>query len=123
MSLNVDFKAKMGEVILNQTRDGKTNTFVIDICQANATCAFISHHTDEHGDRWNTLQGFLLDKQHVKNLIKDKCELFYGDIQKVTLNMWYKDSKDILQYFVQMGHKVECYYEEPKQEQTKITIQ
>lgn len=111
MSLNVNFKQVMGNVVLAQ----KNNTFVIDICQANATCAFISHHTDENGDKWNTLQGFLADKQHVKNLIKNKCELFYGDIEKVTLNMWYKDSKDILQYFVRMGHKVECYYDEPKQ--------
>ena len=103
----------MGEVVLNQTHDDKTNTFVIDICQANATCAFISHYTDDKGDRWNTLQGFFADKQHVKNLIKYKCELFSGDIVKVTLNMWYKESKDILTYFVRMGHKVECYYEEP----------
>lgn len=116
MSLNVDFKAKMGEVMLKQN----DNLYAIDICQANATCAFISHHTDEHGDKWNTLQGFLSDKQHVKNLIKDKCELFYGKILSVKLNMWYKDSKDILTYFVRMGHKVECYYQEPTDKTKRV---
>lgn len=123
MSLRVDFKAKMGEVILAQEHDGKTYKFTVDICAANALCAFISKCKNDNGEAENRLLNFFADKQHVKNLIKDKCELFYGKIEKVTLNMWYKDSKDILQYFVQMGNKVECYYEEPKQEQTKITIQ
>jgi hypothetical protein len=120
MSLNVDFKAKMGEVILNQTSDGKTNTFVIDICQANATCAFIYTHKDLYGETEHTLLGFFADKQHINNLIKNKCEFPYGDIQKVTLNMWYKDSKDILQYFVRMGHKVECYYKEPTDKTKRV---
>ena len=78
----------MGEVILNQTSDGKTNTFVIDICQANATCAFIYHHTDEHGDKWNTLQGFLADKQHVKNLSG-------GNQQKVAVGKWLAADCDV----------------------------
>lgn len=116
MSLRVDFKAKMGEVILKQN----DNLFAIDICQANATCAFIHAHKDLHGETEHTLQGFFADKQHINNLIKNKCELFYGKILSVKLNMWYKESKDILTYFVRMGHKVECYYQQPTDETKRV---
>ena len=109
----------MGEVMLKQN----DNLFAIDICQANATCAFIYKHKDLHGEVEHILQGFFADKQHINNLIKKKTELFYGKILSIKLNMWYKESADILKYFTRMGHKVECYYNEPKQEQTKITIQ
>lgn len=110
MSLDVSFNQVMGKVYLTQA----THKFVIDICQANAICAFISKDTDENGEVWNTFQGFFADKKHINNLIRDKVELFYGKVTKVSLNMWYKESADVLKYFVRMGHKVECYYEQPK---------
>ena len=110
MSLRVDFKAVMGELTLKQGE----NKFKIHICAANAVCAFFYKHKDEKGGEWCDLQGFLADKKHVDNLIKNKVELFYGDITKVKLNMWYKDSAEILRYFTRMGVKVECYYKERK---------
>lgn len=114
MSLDVSFKAVMGNVYLTQEHDGKKNKFVIDICQANATCAFIHKRTDENGEVWNDFVMFFNDRKHINNLIKNKVEVFYGKITKVQLNMWYKESADVLKYFVRMGHKVECYYKQPK---------
>lgn len=116
MSLRVDFKAKMGEVMLKQN----DNLFAIDICQANATCAFIYKHKDLHGEVEHILQGFFADKQHINNLIKKKTELFYGKILSIKLNMWYKESADVLKYFTRMGHKVECYYKEPTDKTKRV---
>jgi hypothetical protein len=116
MSLRVDFKAKMGEVMLKQN----DNLFAIDICQANATCAFIYKYKNEEGEVEHILQGFFADKQHINNLIKRKTELFYGKILSVKLNMWYKESADVLKYFTRMGHKVECYYNEPTDKTERV---
>lgn len=109
MSLRVDFKAKMGEVMLKQN----DNLFAIDICQANATCAFIYNYKNDEGEVEHILQGFFADKQHVNNLIKENTELFYGKILSVKLNMWYKENADVLKYFTRMGKEVTCYYQEP----------
>lgn len=106
MPLLVDFKAVMGELTLKQGE----NKFKIHICASNAVCAFIYKHKDEKGDEWYDLQGFLADKKHVDNLIKNKVELFYGEVTKVKLNLAYDNCKEILRYFTRMGVKVECYY-------------
>lgn len=104
----------MGTLTLVQERDGKKYKYPKDICRANVTCAFISHYKDEKGEKWNILDSFLYDKKHIDNLIKDKVHLFDGEITKIKLNMWYKESAEVLRYFTRMGYKVECYYKEVK---------
>lgn len=112
--LRVDFNKKMGEVILAQEHDGKTYKFTVDICAANALCAFISKCKNDNGEAENRLLNFFADKVHVNDLIKRKVELFYGKVEKVRLNMWYENCESILKYFVRIGYKVECYYKESK---------
>lgn len=116
MSLNVDFKAVMGEVILKQ---GETK-FTIHICAANAVCAFIYKHTDENGEKWCDLCGFFVDNVHVRRCIKSKSEMFNGKIVKVKLNMWYNNNWHVLAYFTRRGHKVECYYKEPSDKTKRV---
>ena len=93
----------MGEIILKQGE----NKFKIDICAANAVCAFIYH--DERGC---TLMNFFADIEHINNLIKNKVELFYGDIVGVKLDKKYKEHKAISKYFNKMGCEVEYYNKE-----------
>ena len=116
MSLRVNFNAIMGEVILKQTSrlDGTVRKYKINICAANAVCAFIYEYKDERGETMCHLMNFLDSPQHITNLLRKKQELFEGDVTKVKLNLAYDNCKQILRYFTRMGNKVECYYKEGK---------
>ena len=100
----------MGKVVLVQKRDGQTYKLKVDICKANALCAFIYKYKNEDGETINQLVNFLCDSTHVRNLIKSKTELFFEDIERVELNLHFKECEQILKYFTQMGHRVTCYY-------------
>ena len=71
------------------------------------------------------LMSFLADEQHLKNIIKyDKNNVFASIlsadwIDKVELNLFYKESNTLLKYMVRDGLKVQCYYKEPKKKDIK----
>ena len=117
--LNVDYTRKMGEVVITQEQDGQPIDFKTNIYWCNGLAAFIYEYDDKNGDHIYQLMNFFADKQHVKNLIKSKTELFLGKVKSVSLNMLYKDNEYVLDYFLKMGHKVECYYQEPPQTERK----
>lgn len=111
MALVVDFDKKMGEILLNQ----KGNMVLIDICQANCICAFTHTYIDKNGYTIHQLHNFFADKTHIKNLLEDKliCNLFYGTIEQISLNLYYPNSTHILEYFTKKGYQVTCYFKEP----------
>ena len=111
--LRVNYKHKMGEVTIVQKSNGQK--FTLYIYAANAICAFINEYKNEEGETMAQLISFFADSQHVRNLIKNKVDLFENDIvKKVSLNMWYEDNKYVLNYFIRLGYKVTCYYKEDK---------
>ena len=61
---------------------------------------------------WN----FLMDKQHVKNIMKNSSDhkLLGDNIDKVKLNAYYKEALAIIEACAKSGYKVEVYYKEPK---------
>ena len=66
------------------------------------------------------LMNFLADEQHLKNLTKtEHTDIFAwmlsaNWIDKVELNLFYKESNTLLKYMVRDGLKVKCYYKEDK---------
>ena len=51
----------------------------------------------------------------MRNIIRNEGDIFCGEkVTSITLNMYYKESATLLKYFTQSGHRVTCYYEEPK---------
>lgn len=111
MALIVDFDKKMGELILVQ----KGETVLIDICQANCICAFIHTYIDEKKGTIHQLHNFLSDRTHIKNLLEGKfsCDLFYGTIEQISLNLYYPNAAYVLEYFTKKGYNVNCYYKKP----------
>lgn len=109
----------IGKVVIKQ-QDKK---FTIQIRQGNclAVLVHVRKLTDEERkeDSVNkyrhTLYTFFADEQHMKNILKHEKSVF-GDenVVRIELNLFYKECKTLLKYFALSGHKVTCYYKEPK---------
>lgn len=114
--LRVNYKIEYGEVKYRQTSDNRIYT--IKIHWANALCAFIHHRKDNEGTKWADLVAFFADEQHIKNCEKswdgDCLDFLMGKVTSIKLNLYYQESKTLLKHFVKAGHKVTCYYKEPK---------
>lgn len=117
--LEVDYKRKFGELTLTQEQDGQQRNYKINIYWCNGLAAFIHEYKKEDGTEMCQLLTFFDNKKHVENLIKDKVKLFIGKLSKISLNMWYEDNQHVLNYFLKMGYRVQCYYKEPKQKKGK----
>ena len=114
MPLYVDYKQKMGDITLVQEDEGKKQSYKINIYSCNAVAAFIYEYKNEKGEKMVRLMGFIADKQHVKNLLKERFELFTGKVTRVRVNLYYRDMNLLVEYFTKMGVKVTCSYEKPK---------
>lgn len=115
--LQVDYKIKYGEIKYKDLNDG--HVFTIAIHWANALCAFINHYKDEDGTKMAQLITFFADEQHIKNCINsfsshDCLDFFNAKVVSIKLNLYYKESNILLKHIVRCGHKVTCYYKEPK---------
>jgi len=115
---------RLGKVRVAQEYNGETVKYDVDIRQGNclAVLVYVRKATKEEleknpkGKWFHQLWSFFGDEQHMKNIMKDGGDVFFGeDIRKIELNMYYKECKTLLKYFLMSGHKVECYYEEPKE--------
>lgn len=76
--------------------------------------AFIYHYKNEKGEKMAQLWSFLGDKQHVRNIMKNEGNLLGNNVDKVKLNVYYKEALSIVEACAKSGYKVECYYKEPK---------
>lgn len=117
----------LGVVTIAQQRkdEDKPRKFKIQIRQGNCLAVFLYVYKQENPEDperpWvHQLVNFLGDKKHLENIIKDwKKDVFArmlsADwIDKVELNLFYKESKTLLEYMVRDGLKVKCYYKENK---------
>ena len=115
--LNVWYKKVMGTMTSVERRADGVKKFKIKICQCNALAAFIYPYKNEEGERINHLWAFIADNEHITNMLRayhKDGEKPLGELQKIRLNMHYKESKSLLNFFVQQGFKVQCYYKRPK---------
>lgn len=114
----------MGTVSIRQEKEMEDGTkrdltFRIQIRQGNCLGVLIHvrKNTDASGkaDGYiHTLYSFFADEQHLKNMLKDDGRIFFDDVVSIRLNLYYKECATMLKYMTRAGHKVTCYYEEPK---------
>lgn len=113
----------IGKIRIAQEHEGKRYHYEIQIRQGNclAVAVHIRKLTDEEkakspGMRYrHTLWTFWGDEQHMKNIIKNEGDIFFGEeVTSIELNMYYKECWTLLKYFTKSGHAVKCYYKEPK---------
>ena len=117
----------MGTVTIAQQRqdEDKPRKYKIQIRQGNCLAVFLHVYKEENPEDpkkcWvHQLMNFLGDEQHLKNCVKDWKEnvftrmLSANWIDKVELNLFYKESDTLLKYMVRDGLKVQVYYKEPK---------
>lgn len=117
----------MGTVTIAQQRkdEDKPRKYKIQIRQGNCLAVFLYVYKKENPENpkmcWvHQLMNFLANEQHLKNVVKNEktnvfTKILSADwIDKVELNLFYKESNTLLKYMVRDGLKVKCYYKEDK---------
>ena len=120
------YSTKLGTLTIVQKShiDDKPRKFKIEIREGNCLAVFLYIYKEEKPDDpkkpWvHQLVAWFNDEQHVKRVMRNYTkDAFAGlfsavKIEKVKLNLYYKESKTLLKYMVRDGLKVECYYKEP----------
>lgn len=92
----------LGKVTIKQG----INEFEIEIRRGNCLAVFIYDNGDSY-----ILYNFYADKTHLNNIKKSCGKIWSDEVISCRLNLRYKESKTLLDYFVKDGIKVECYYE------------
>ena len=101
------------------------NEYPIQIRDGNCLAIFLHIYKQENPKDperpWvHQLQSFLVDEDHLKNVIKDRKEgnvfeyILNGKLKNIRLNIYYKDMLTLAKYMTRDGLKVTCYYKEPK---------
>lgn len=116
-----------GEYVEVKDAKGRTvyNKFPIQIRDGNCMAIFLHIqkivNLDEPKKCWrHDLIMFFVDEQHLKRCLhsdgKKKTfeELFYGKLENIKLNIYYKNMLTLAKYMTRDGLKVTCYYKEPK---------
>lgn len=106
--LRVNYQIVFGEVF-GHNEDG--TKWKVQYHPANCDLgAFIYHYKREDGQKMASLWSFLDDKQHVRNIMKNEGNLLGNNVDKVKLNVYYKEALAIVEACAKSGYKVECYY-------------
>ena len=115
-----------GQVVEMKDENGKQiwREFKIQLREANVLfCALNIYKQDEPEDPSrpyvHQMVSFFVDEQHLKRCFKkSKTNNFEywlsGKLTNIRLNLYYKDARTLLKYFIKDGYKVYCYYAEPK---------
>ena len=117
----------MGTITIAQQRENedKPRKYKIQIRQGNCLAVFLHvykfKNLEDPKKCWmHQLINFLGNEQHIKNEFKERktnvfAWILSADwIDKVELNLFYKESNTLLKYMVRDGLKVKCYYKEDK---------
>lgn len=115
----------IGTIRIEQEIGGEKRKFNLQIRQGNclAVIIHVRKATKEElaenpeGRYFHTLFAFYSDNDHLANIWKNdtKHDVLFGEkILKIRLNMYYKECSTLLKWYTKSGHKVECYYKEPK---------
>ena len=99
----------MGDLLRTQ----KGDTYLVTIYRANCTCAFMYTYAKEDGSKAHKLLSFFQDKKHIENMLDAGVDVLYGTVEQINLNLYYRPSYYILDYFTKRGYQVNCYYQEP----------
>ena len=116
-----------GKYVEVKDEKGRTvyNEYPIQIRDGNCLAIFLHIYKQEKPEDpsrpWvHQLQSFIIDEQHLKNIIKDRKEgnvfeyILNGKPKNIRLNIYYKDMLTLAKYMTRDGLKVTCYYKEPQ---------
>lgn len=115
-----------GKYVEVKDEKGRTvyDKYPIQIRDGNCMAIFLHIYKQEKPEDpkrpWiHQLQSFLIDEDHLKNVIKARKQnvfeyILNGKIQNIRLNIYYKDMLTLARYMTRDGLKVTCYYKEPK---------
>ena len=115
MALRVNYQIVFGTIKVRSNADTK-KLITIKFHPANCECgAFIYHFKTETGVKKAILYNFLDGKEHIANIMKNGSShtLLGDEVVSVKLNVFYKQSRMIVEACAKSGYKVECYYKEP----------
>ena len=114
--LHYNLKVKFGELVMSQTNASGTHHYKVQMVWGNCLVVFVHLFTDEQGQKMVQLYNFWADANHAKKIYKDTGGLCpsYESFKNIKLNMYYKESKTLLNIFTKAGYKVTAYYKEPK---------
>lgn len=113
----------IGTIDIEQELDGKKYKYTLQIRQGNclAVIIYVRKATPEElaenpeGKWYHQLYTFYSDEQHLKNILKHEKDVLFGEkVTSIKLNLYYKECNTLLKYYVRSGHKVTCFYKEPK---------
>ena len=115
-----------GKYVEVKDEKGRTvyNKYPIQIRDGNCMAIFLHIYKQEKPEdpKWpwvHQLQSFLIDEDHLKNVIKERKQnvfeyILNGKLKNIRLNIYYKDMLTLAKYMTRDGLEVKCYYEEPK---------
>ena len=115
MPLTFDMKMEYGRMTIRQhSREGEPRDYELKIVHGNCLAVWIFETEEEYH-----LFFFLNDKSHGRRIIKNTPDhtllgKWGEDVVYIELNMYYKESKDLLDLFMASGYEVKCYYEKTK---------
>ena len=116
-----------GKYVEVKDEKGRTvyNKYPIQIRDGNCMAIFLHVYKQEKPDDpkrpWvHQLQSFLVDEDHLKNVIKNRKEgevfeyILNGKLRDIRLNIYYKEMQTLARYMARDGLEVKVYYEKPK---------
>lgn len=115
MAVNWNWNKKIGVATMQNLKGEK---YKLNIYEANCLGALIYEFKDTNGKPMYQFYGFWNDIKHLKNCLglsrEYKDNLYKGEMLKIKLNSFYKDSIKMAGLFAKANIKVELYYKEIK---------
>ena len=101
--INFNMKHQYGRMVVK-------GGYEIKIVRGNCLAVWI-HETEKEYH----LYYFLADKAHGRRILKNQPDhtllgKWGEDVLSIELNMYYKESKELLDLFMASGYEVKCYY-------------
>ena len=121
MSLNWEWKNKLGSVKLVEIIDGKAKRYKINLYTCNGLFVGCYHYKNEQGEAVYGLVTFAYDKEHFKRslgLVKGYDNIFKQGWSYFTawkLNANYKSAWTMAELLIKAGFTVQLYSKPPKE--------
>lgn len=97
----------MGRMLVSQNG----YEFGVNIYSGNALAIFVYEYNEDDGDMYMVYH-FLLDAEHCGKIVAGGNRLLGDGVEKVELNLRFKNARKLLPLLVKDGYKVLCYEKE-----------
>ena len=98
-------KERIAKVVIEQNG----HKFNLEIRRGNCLGVVIHRSTDADGKATVMLYSFFSDRQHLKNIVAAHGTVFSDKVVSIKMNMKFKESYELLPFFMDSGYKVTCY--------------